>query len=87
MYSNSSDSNNYCCRIDDNGKGNFMMNKELADILGSIGANVRYPYNVQTPTREHGTRERARQVNNAQVQSAQDYLDQYRKMIHDILKD
>lgn len=64
-----------------------MMDKGLADILGSIGANVMYPHNVQTPTREHVTRHRASELKNIQVQSVQDYKDQYRKMIHDILKD
>ena len=64
-----------------------MMNKELADILGSIGASVKYPHDAQTPDRLHGTRKRASEVSKVQVQSVQDYKDQYRKMIHDLLKD
>ena len=64
-----------------------VMTESLANILGSVGANVKYPHGVQTPTREHCTRERASELKNVQVQSVQDYKDQYRKMIHDILKD
>ena len=64
-----------------------MMDKGLADILGSIGANVKYPHNSQTPDRLHVTRQRASELKNIHVQSVEDYKDQYRKMIHDILKD
>ena len=76
-----------CIHARNNGVFMVMMNDSLANILGSIGANVKYPHDVQTPTREHCTRERAKQISSMHVQSVQDYKDQYRKMIHDLLKD
>ena len=86
---NSGDSHNYRGSIDAYGKGHIMimMNSELASILNSVGANVRYPHHAQTPDRSPCTRQRAEQISKAQVQSVQEYKDNYRKMIHDMLKD
>ena len=64
-----------------------MMNEGLASILSDLGANVKYPHGIQTPTRDHGTRDRANQIASIHCQSVEDYRDQWRKMIHDILKD
>lgn len=82
-------SRNDCSHIDEHGKGHsmVMMTESLANVLSSVGADVRYPHGVQVPSRSNYTNARAEQMRKVQVQSVQDYKDQYRKMIHDILKD
>ena len=87
MCTNTGDSRNDCCSHDGHDNGDFMvmMSRELANILASVGANVKYPHGVQTPTRETGPRERAERVASIKCQSVDDYRDQFRREILDIL--
>ena len=62
-----------------------MMTESLANIFADLGANVKYPFGVQTPDRLHETRKRASELKNVQVQSVQDYKDQFRRELLAIL--
>ena len=87
MYIDSSNSYNNCCCHDGHGKGDFMMTESLADILGSIGVNVKYPHDAQTPDRLRVTRKRANELKSIQVQSVEDYRDQFKREILAILSE
>lgn len=62
-----------------------MVTKSLAIALSSIGVDVKYPHNVQTPDRLNCTRERANQVESIKVQSVDEYNSSVRDRIHALL--
>lgn len=64
-----------------------MVTASLANILLDVGVNVKYPHNVETPTRTHVTRERAKQIESMRVQSVDDYKQQVRNNILALLED
>ena len=87
LHIDSSNSYNNCCCHDGHDNGDFMvmMTESLASIFSDLGAQVNYPHGVQTPTREHETRERAKQVASIKCQSVDEYRDQFRREILAIL--